>query len=167
MSRQGAQIGRGEASASRNAGFTVVELLIVLVMFGAMLAIAVPRLLETFKGAKTRSAVNQFVSTHSLARATAIRFGRVAELHIDAANARFWIEVDTSQAGGVTDTVSTIHDVGDGQFVMTSDRTLVCFEGRGLATTAGGCEAGDVTVTFSLAGRTDTVTVSSLGKVLR
>ncbi len=167
MSRQGAQIGHGEASASRSAGFTVIELLIVLVIFGALLAIAVPRLLESFKGAKTRSAVNQFVSAHGLARATAIRYGRVGELHIDAGNARFWIEVDTSQAGGVTDTVSTIRDVGGGQFVMTSDRTLVCFDGRGLATISGACEAGDVTVTFSLAGRTDTVTVSSLGKVLR
>ncbi len=167
MSRQGAQIGHGEASASRSTGYSVIELLIVLVVFGALLAIAVPGLLESLKGAKTRSAVNQFVSAHALARATGIRYGRAVELHIDAANARFWIEADTSQAGGVTDTVSTIHDVGDGQFVMTSDRTLVCFDGRGLATTAGGCEAGDVTVVFSLAGRSDTVTVSSLGKVLR
>ncbi len=167
MSRQGAQIGHGEAGASRRTGYTVMELLIVLVIFGALLAIAVPRFLEAFKGAKTRSAVNQFVSAHALARATGIRYGRAAELHIDAANARFWIEVDTSQAGGVIDTVSTIHDVGDGQFVMTSNRTLVCFDSRGLATTAGACKAGNVTVVFSLAGRSDTVTVSSLGKVLR
>ena len=164
MSRRGAQI---KASASRRAGITLVEMLIVLIVFGTLLGVALPRLFQAFQGAKGRSAVNQFVSAHRLARATAIRYGRVAELHIDAASARFWIEVDTSQAGGVTDTIRTIRDVGDSPFVMTSDRSLVCFDGRGLATTAGGCEAGDVTVTFSLAGRTDTVSVSSLGKVLR
>ncbi len=164
MSRRGAQI---EVSASRRAGITLVEMLIVLIVFATLLGVALPRLFEAFQGAKGRSAVNQFVSAHRLARATAIRYGRAAELHIDAASARFWIEVDTSQAGGVNDTIGSIHNVANPQLVMTSDRALVCFDGRGLATMTGACEAGDVTVTFSLAGRTDTVTVSSLGKVLR
>ena len=41
---------------------------------------------------------------HSLARSTAVRYARVAELPIDAANARFWVEVDTSGTG-IRDTV--------------------------------------------------------------
>lgn len=167
MSKRGAQIGHGEARASRSAGFTLIEMLVVLAVFGILLLIALPKLAEAFKGAKVRGAVSQFVSAHGLARATALRYGRVAELHIDAANTRFWVEVDTSQVGGVNDTVGTVHNVAEAQLVMTSDRSLVCFDGRGLATTLGACEAGNVTVVFSLAGRTDTVNVSSLGKVLR
>ncbi len=167
MSSRGAQIGHGEARAWSSTGFSLIEMLIVLIVFGALLGIALPRLVEAFKGTKARSAMNQFASAHSLTRATAIRYGRVAELHIDAATARFWIEVDTSQAGGVTDTVGTIYNVASPQLGMTSDRSLVCFDGRGLATTLGACEAGDVTVVFSVADRVDTVNVSTLGKVLR
>lgn len=156
-----------EMSRVRDAGYTLIELMIVLVLFASLLAIATPLLVREMQGAKTRAAVNQFSSAHRLARATAIRYGGTAEFHIDAATARFWIEVDTSQAGGVTDTVRTIHDVGGGNVVMTSNRSLVCFNGRGLATTVGSCEAGDLTVTFAVSGRTDTVTASSLGKILR
>ncbi len=148
-------------------GFTLIEMLIVAIVFAAMVTMLSPSLVRELGAAKTRAAVNRFRSAHSLTRSTGIRYGRVAEFHIDAATARFWVEVDTSEAGGVTDTVGTIQDIGGGPFVMTSNRTLVCFDGRGLATTAGGCEAGDVTVVFSLAGRSDTVNVSSLGKVLR
>ncbi len=167
MSRRGAQIGHGEARTWSSAGFSLIEMLIVLIVFGALLGVALPRLVEAFKGTKARSAINQFSSAHSLTRATAVRYGRVAELHIDAATARFWIEVDTSQAGGVNDTIGSIHNVANPQLVMTSDRSLVCYDGRGLATTPGACEAGNMTVVFSLAGRYDTVAVSALGKVLR
>ena len=149
-------------------GFTFIEMLIVVIIFAAILAIISPSFMRELGAAKTRAAASQFMSAHGLARGTAIRNGRVAELHIDAANAKFWAEVDTSMAGsGVTDTVRTIHDVGGGQFVMTTNRSLVCFDSRGLATTSGSCEAGDVMVTFTISGRTDTVTASSLGKILR
>lgn len=151
----------------RRTGFTLIEMLIVAMLMAAMVAILSPSLVRELGAAKSRAAVNRFRSAHSLTRSTGIRYGRVAEFHIDAATARFWVEVDTSETGGVTDTVGTIQDVGGGPFVMTSNRALVCFDGRGLATTAGACEAGNMTVTFSMSGRTDTVTVSILGKVLR
>ncbi len=156
-----------EMSRARDAGFTLLEILIVLVVAGGLLVIATRPISRELRSAKTRSAVNQFTSIHGLARATAVRYGRTAELHIDAANAQFWVEVDTSRAGGVTDTAGTIHGVGSPQFAMTSNRSLVCFDGRGLATTVGPCEAGDLIVTFSLGGRSDTVTASLLGKILR
>ena len=72
MSRQGARIGRGETSASRSAGFTLIEMLIAMTMFAAMLAIAFPNMVDILMGAKMRSAVNQFVSAHSLTRPTAL-----------------------------------------------------------------------------------------------
>lgn len=149
------------------AGFTFIEMLIVLVIAAVLLGIGMRPLTRELQAAKIRGAVDQFVSAHAFAKATAIRHSSVGEFHIDASTARFWIEVDTSNGGGVNDTVRTIYSVGEGGLVMTSNRSLVCFDGRGLATTAGTCEAGDFLVTFFYSFRTDTVTASSLGKILR
>ncbi len=155
-------------STMKNTGFSLMELVIVVTLFAILLAIATPLLVDTLQAERVRSAVNRFVAAHSLARATAIRNGRTAELHIDASAARFWVEVDTSVAEtGVMDTVRTVHDVSDGGMVMTSTRSLLCFNGRGVATSVGACGAGDVLAVFTATGRVDTVSTSPLGKVVR
>ncbi len=151
-------------------GFTLIELLIVITILGAMTAIALPQMANMFRGRAVPNAADQFVATHGFARATAIRWGRLAELHIDAGNNRYWVEIDTSgtgnrmKAGGyryVTDNVG-----------MTSTRSLVCFDQRGLpsarTTTAGlACQASDLMAIFSLGSRVDTVQATARGQVLR
>ena len=116
------------------------------------------------------NAADQFVAANSFTKATAIRWGRLAELHIDATNNRYWVEIDTSgtgnrmKAGGyryVSDNVG-----------MTSNRSLVCFDQRGLpttrTTTAGlACQAANLPAIFLLGNRVDTVQTTALGKVLR
>ena len=149
----------------RGAGFTLIEMLIVLTVMGTLVAILMPSMVTAFRQRATRGAVDRLAMTHSLARATAVRFGRVAELHIDAANRRFWVEVDTSGTG-IRDTVGLMNDLA-GQVTMSSNRSLLCFDSRGLTTTRGVCESGDVLVQFSLSGRTDTLQTTVLGKVLR
>ena len=148
-------------------GFTLVELVLVILLVAGLLSI-VPSVIRRLGGPSVRSAVSDFLTAHRFARATATRDGRVSELHVDAENARFWVEVDTSEAwAGVMDTVRMVQYGEAGPLVMASNRSLVCFDGRGLATTVGDCEAGDVTITFAMAGRADTVTASALGKILR
>ncbi len=102
---------------------------------------------------------------HGLTRATGVRFGRVAELHIDAANRKFWVEVDTSGTG-IRDTVGTLNQLADA-LAVTSTRSVLCFDSRGLATARGACEPADAIVTFSANGRTDTLQTTVLGLVLR
>ncbi len=149
----------------RGAGFTLIEMLIVMTVMGVITAVSLPSFVTAFRQRATRGAVDRLAMSHGLARATAVRFGRVAELHIDAANGRFWVEVDTSGTG-VRDTIGVVNDFG-GQVAMLSNRTLLCFDLRGLTTTRGACEAGDALVQFSLLGRTDTLQTTVLGKVLR
>ena len=146
-------------------GFTMLEMLIVMTVMGVILAVSLPSMVTAFRQRATRGAVDRLAMAHGLARATAVRLGRVAELHIDAANGRFWVEVDTSGTG-IRDTIGVMNDLG-GQVTMLSDRTLLCFDLRGLTTTRGACEAGDALVQFSLQGRTDTLQTTVLGKVLR
>jgi prepilin-type N-terminal cleavage/methylation domain-containing protein len=151
-------------------GFTLLEILIVLAVMATLIAIAMPKSTDRARQA-VRFAVDRFASAHSLARATGIRMGRMGEFHIDAANSRFWVEVDTTGTG-VTDTVGMVSDLSPESVTMTSTRSLLCFDGRGLPdlrTTTGGnaCQPGDATVVFSRDGVADTLEITALGKVIR
>ena len=148
----------------RGDGFSLIEMLIVISIMGVLVAVLMPSMVTSFRQRATRGAVDRLAMTHSLARATSVRFGRVAELRIDAINARFWVEVDTSGTG-IRDTIGTVNQLEG--VTMSSDRERLCFDSRGLATSRGQCEPGNALVQFSLAGRTDTFQTTALGKVLR
>ncbi len=79
-------------------GFTLLELLVVTILLGALTLTALPLIGPARVRAAVRHAVDEFRAVHSLTRATAIRHGRVARLYIDNAAGRFWVEVDTSAA---------------------------------------------------------------------
>ncbi len=150
-------------------GFTLVEAMIAVAVLGILLAIAWPAFRAAQARSAVRSAADVFVLRHSMARSAALRRGRVAELHIDAAGGRLWVEVDTAAIGaGVKDTVGRVVDVAQ-EFAVatTSTRSLLCFDARGLATQVAGCPPGDVKVVFKRGEYTDSVTTTVLGKVLR
>ena len=146
-------------------GFSLLEMSMVLALTGVLAGIILPSLANSLPQRATQAAVDRLTMAHALTRATAVRFGRVAELHIDAANVRFWVEVDTSGTE-IRDTVGLMNDLAE-QVTMSSNRSLLCFDSRGFATTRGVCESGDVLVQFSMQGRTDTLRTTVLGKVLR
>jgi prepilin-type N-terminal cleavage/methylation domain-containing protein len=149
-------------------GFTLMEAIIVMTVMAIVAAIAGPKLSAALHRRTSSSAADQFVVTHSLARATALRYGRVAQLHIDAGTRRFWVDVDTSANGiGQRATIANVRDVTGSGLVMTSTRTVLCFDSRGMAATSGSCEPGDVKIVFSDGATADTVSTTLLGKVLR
>ena len=119
----------------RGDGFTLIEMLIVTTIMGFLAAVLMPNMVTAFRQRATSGSVDRLMIAHGLTRATAIRFGRVAELHIDAANKRFWVEVDTSGTG-VRDTVGLVNQL-DAALTVTSTRSLLCFDARGLATARG------------------------------
>ena len=149
-------------------GFTILEILITAVLLAALVAIVLPAFSSSWNRMAPRHAADEFRATHALARSIAIRNGRVTELRMDATNGRFWVEIDTSAARiGVTDTIGVVKDVSVNNVTMTSTHSYVCFDGRGLATTAFNCPSGAATVVFSRGARADTVDLTALGKVLR
>jgi prepilin-type N-terminal cleavage/methylation domain-containing protein len=153
---------------SNRRGVTVVELLMVLAVLGIVAATGGPKISAALQRRTTASVADQFVLTHSLTRSTALRYGRVAQLHIDAPGKRFWIDVDTSANGvGQRATIAFVRDVSGNGLQMTSSRTLLCFDARGIASTVGSCEPGDARVVFTDGVMADTVNTTTLGKVLR
>ena len=146
-------------------GFTMLELVIALTFMAIMMLIAMPKIVVQRQAAQRRMATRQFVSAHSLTLATAVQYGRTAELHVDAPGRRFWLEVDTGQTSGISDTIRMVQLTPD--LTMSTDRTILCFDARGLASTAGACEPGNAIVTFAVPGKTDTVRFTALGEELR
>ena len=153
---------------SSRRGVTIIELLMVLSVIGIIAATSGPKISAAMQRRTTASVADQCVVTHSLTRSTALRFGRIAQLHIDAPNKRFWVDVDTSANGiGQRATIANVRDVSGNGLVMTSNRTLLCFDARGIASTLGSCEPGDARVVFADGPTADTVNTTALGKVLR
>jgi prepilin-type N-terminal cleavage/methylation domain-containing protein len=149
-------------------GFTLLEVIIVLGLMAIIAAMGAPKLSAELRRRTTQTAVDQFATAHSLARATAVRYGRVAQLHIDASTRRFWVDVDTSANGvGQRATIWYMRDLTQPGLTMSSNRSLLCFDARGLPLVLGGCEAGDVTVIFTALDKADTVSTAALGKILR
>ncbi len=149
-------------------GFTMIESIMVVSIIGIVAAIGGPKVSSALHRRTTSSAADQFVVVHSLTRSTALRYGRIAQLHVDAAGQSFWIDVDTSANGiGQRATIANIRYTGEAGLHMASDRSLLCFDARGIASTAGSCESGNAKVTFSDGVMADTVSTTILGKVLR
>ena len=155
----------------RTAGFTLVEMLIVFTVIGVVVAIVTPALSRSAQSRLPGLAADKFVASHALARATAMRAGTVAELHIDPTYGRFWVEVDTTGAG-TRDTVGLLRDVAADGVTLASNRSLLCFDARGLPytrqTTAGTvCQAADAALMFTLGAHSRKVEITGLGKVIR
>jgi prepilin-type N-terminal cleavage/methylation domain-containing protein len=152
----------------RRRGFTLLEIIITMALLAVVAAMGTPRLSGALRRRTTQTAVDQFATAHSLARSTAVRYGRVAQLHIDASTRRFWVDVDTSANGvGQRATVWYVRDLTSPGLVMTSNRALLCFNARGLPSTTAPCESADAQIIFSALDKADTLTTASLGKILR
>ena len=151
----------------KNSGFTLIEMVFALIVIGVVTSIAVPPMLAWQRNMALATSVDQFERLHELTRITAIREGRVAELHVDTLAGRFWVEIDTTGTN-VRDTVAVIEELEEG-VTFRADRELLCFDGRGLPTAVGPCEPANATLVFELAehGEVDTTRITLLGKVVR
>jgi prepilin-type N-terminal cleavage/methylation domain-containing protein len=153
---------------NRRGGFTLLEIIIVLALLAVIAAMGAPKLSAALRRRTTQTAADQFATAHSLARVTALRYGRVAQLHIDATTTRFWVDVDTSANGvGQRATIWYERNLSQPGLVMSSNRSLLCFDARALPLVLGACESGDATVIFTATDRADTVKTAALGKILR
>jgi Tfp pilus assembly protein FimT len=149
-------------------GVTILDLIMTTSLIGIVTAFGAPELQEALRRRTVQAAGDEFTTAHSLARATAIRYGRVAQLHLDPAARRFWIEVDTSANDiGQRATIWYERTLTDAGVQMSSDRSILCFDARGLAYDVDPCEAGDAQLVFSVIDAADTVQTTVLGKVLR
>ncbi len=149
-------------------GYTLTELMVVIVLAVTALSIAGPPMFSAHRRSVGQNTVTEFRAIQATARQLARQYGRVTELHMNPARNEYWIAADTTSAGLPRNrALPRMYGRALPSGYYTTDRTLLCYDGRGLPTTEGACEPPSATVVFVLPQRTDTVKISPLGAVLR
>ncbi len=152
----------------KQSGFTLLELMIVISVVGLLAGITLRRT-DAWDQFATRGAADQFTSAHQKARTTAVRFGAVAELHIDASTDRFWVQIDTTASGsGIMDTIGRVVDLSENQVDLRATRSLLCFDPRGLIAAAAGCPTqGSLAIAFSRGSSSDSMSATASGLLFK
>jgi prepilin-type N-terminal cleavage/methylation domain-containing protein len=145
------------------AGFTAIEILIVMIIIGAVAAVAIPRLRGSQEKMGVRSSRAAVTTLVAKARGIAVQRGCPATLHLRSTG-RVWVTVCRLRAaGGTLDTVGTIEDLGARYAItMTPSVDSVRFNPRGM-----NAMMVPVTVRFTAGTESDSVRVNVVGKVVR
>ena len=156
-------------------GFTLMEAMIGISVVGILAEMTYSRT-DTWDRFATRGAAEQFISAHHKARTTAVRFGAVAELHIDASTDRFWVQIDTTASGsGGMDTIGVVVDLSEDQVDLRANSSLLCFDplfallrpARLIAAAAGCPTTGSVAVAFSRGSSSDSLSITASGLLFK
>jgi prepilin-type N-terminal cleavage/methylation domain-containing protein len=148
-------------------GFTLLEVVIVVVIIGIIAVIGLPRINQAFQKTNARSArvaAGTYVAT---ARQAAIQRGCKGVVHFSASAGTVWVTVCPRMATTGSGTIDTVGTVGNlaRLYNVTMSETLdsVQFDPRGLSITAA-----QSSVAFTAPdGTRDSILINQLGKVVR
>lgn len=141
-------------------GMTLIEIVIVIVLIGAMAGYAIPRIGDAITKQQVHSARTLFVSMHARARATAINRGSRTQLVVS--NGQLSI-VSINPVTGATQTVGNVEDLTQryGVIVVPSSLTLT-FDARGIGT-----EGSQTEVSISKGSYVRRIVISPAGRVIQ
>lgn len=89
---------RRSGLGSIHSGFTLIELMVVIVLIGIMTAMILPEMKGTYEDALLRSTARKLVDVYSLANSHAISLNQLHRVRLDRKNGRYFIE-RTARAG--------------------------------------------------------------------
>ena len=146
----------------RDGGFTLIEMLVVIMVIGALMAVALPYLRTGTNKSAARGAADAIAALHAVARAAAIQRGRTANLVIPSGTNKALVVASKVTSSGV-DTLGRVVDLA-GQFgvTVTSTSDSIGFSPRGI-----GRNSSSVRIIISKSGFSDTLTVSPGGRLKR
>ncbi len=107
--------------------------MLVVLVLGIVAAVALPPVGRAMIAASVQNARHVVISTISLARASAMRYGRPVVLHLDSGGERVWVEADTTLSGTGTaiDTIGLFYLEADLDVDLEANRSALCFDARG------------------------------------
>jgi len=144
----------------RRAGFTMLELLVVLILIAVLTGLALPKLTTAAQKANIRSTRMELASMAARARAAAIQRGCVDSLHVSTSTAKAWVTA-CQVNGSSRDTVGPVDDLGKRFGVtLSTSKTDYGYDPRGIAV---GFSGGTIVITGN--GFTDSVVINNVGKV--
>lgn len=143
-------------------GFTLIEIVIVIVIIGALMAIGFPYFRTATLKNELRGGGDALASLHAVAKQTSIQRGRTTRLVMNP-SAGTAVVVATNQAGTGLDTIGRVENLHNrfGVSFTTTTNTLV-FTPRGIGT-----EASGTTIILTKGAFADTITISAAGRLVR
>lgn len=138
---------------TRRCGVTLLEMLVVLVVLGVLLALTVPRAVGAADRAAVRSAAGELVTLFSRARREAVRRRTPVALRLDRTRGAVWLALG--------DSLLLRRELGASYGVrLVTTRDSMAYDARGL-----GVGAANLSVRVERGVAAETVVVSRLGRV--
>jgi prepilin-type N-terminal cleavage/methylation domain-containing protein len=148
-------------TAKSCAGFTIIELLMVVIVVGVMMGVAFPYLRRSSDRGGVTEAVVAMSTLHARAKLASVQRGRVTRLRLNASGSTMWI-VATKASGSGLDTIGPIENVNTRFGVtFTTTRDSLVFTPRGIGT-----ETSGTTIIVSKGTAADTITVTAAGRLI-
>jgi len=147
--------------ASR-AGFTLIEILMVIVLIGIMTAIGFPRMRDGLVKSDVRSARSQAMLLYAQGRASAQESGRAVTLDFTGNTALLTATPRLLAGAGTIDTIAgPLNLLTTYKVTVTGNPSpTLTIDPRGFGSSAG------TTITFARAGFSDSIVVSNFGRII-
>jgi prepilin-type N-terminal cleavage/methylation domain-containing protein len=137
----------------RRAGYTILELVIVVTITGLLLSIAIPRTQRTLDRISVRAAASDIVATLNSARTLALASYAAVAVHMDSATGTLRVRRGSD--------LLLSRDIGQAHGVrIAPTRDSLAYDARGL-----GRGAANLSIVISRRSVAETVFVSRLGRV--
>jgi prepilin-type N-terminal cleavage/methylation domain-containing protein len=156
-------MGRGESLVTRRTGFTLIEMLVVVVVIGLTSLIALPKLNTAFARSNVLSAKAKVMALYSTARATAMSSNQTAILRVNGNQVYVYARPrrQAPTAGNTVDTIIRPTDISTAYGVTLSggvDSVRISSAGLGLDS---------ATLVLTKYTTIDTVYISRYGRVIK
>src|SRR5262245_22080058 len=96
--------------SKESAGFTLLELVVVLAIIGVLTAMIIPEMRGSYEDAVLRSTARKLISTFDLAYSRSISLNQLHRVHLDRVSGRYMIE-QRSRRGESLSGFVPVHDV--------------------------------------------------------
>jgi len=142
-------------------GFSLIEIMTVVIMAGALMLVGFPRLNQAFVSASVNGGSGAVASTFARARAVAVETGRTSRLRLSGNSIYVTASPRLNPGAGTMDTVGPIQNLNEqyGVSVTVTDTTLG-FDPRGF-----GLNTSTVSAVVSKSTTIDTLRISAFGRV--
>lgn len=146
----------------RDLGFSLIEMVIVVVVIGVLLTVSLPYFRSAGLKTDLRAGMDAIASLHATAKATAIHRGRIARLVLASSDASAYVVANSASGSGV-DTVGLVENLGSRFGVsFSTSRDTLSFTPRGVGT-----ELSGTTIIVTKSSLSDTITISAAGRLTR